>query len=191
MAVSTASRTLAGVEIPAPGVWEIDPSHSEAGFVARHLLIAKVRGSFERFSGSILIGDGVDDSSVEVTIEASSITTKDATRDEHLRSPDFLDVAQYPALRFRSTSVERTGERELAVHGELTIRDVTKPVTLAAVYEGVTVDPWGNTRAVFTATTEIDREQFGMTWNQALEAGGVLVGKKVAIELSVEAVRAG
>lgn len=190
MSGAAAVRVLDGVEVPVAGVYEIDPAHSEVAFVARHLVFSKVRGRFERFNAVVTIGSGPEDSGVEATIEAASITTGSAQRDEHLRSGDFLDVASFPALRFRSTAVERTGQTSLLVHGDLTIRDVTRPVTLSVAYEGAGTDPWGNARAAFTATTEIDREDFGITWNQALETGGVLVGKKVTIELSIAAVRA-
>lgn len=185
-----ASRTLEGIEIPAPGVWEFDTSHSRVAFVARHLMISKVRGVFERFGGAVTIGDAPEESTIDVTIEAGSITTSDERRDAHLRSPDFLDVEAFPALRYTSTSVERTGERSLRVAGDLTIRDVTRPVDLDVEFLGVATDPWGNTHAAFAARADIDREAFGITWNQALEAGGVVVGKKVQIELDVQLVRA-
>lgn len=190
MAISIASRTLDGVEIPAPGTWEIDPAHTLVGFTVRHLMVAKVKGRFGAFAGTIRVGDEPDGSTVEVTIDAASIDTREEKRDAHLRSPDFLDVERHPTLRFVGTELERTGERTFRLPGELTIRGVTRPVVLDVEYQGLTADPWGNTRAVFSATTEIDREGFGLTWNQALETGGVLVGKQVKIELEIEAVRA-
>src|SRR5919109_2485562 len=150
MSNAAALRTLEGLELPAPGVWEIDASHSSVGFVARHLMISKVRGGFERFNGLITVGRGPEDSGVQVTIDAASFTSHDDKRDEHVRSADFLDVERFPSLRFRSTGVERTGEAGLLVHGELTIRDVTRPVTLRAAYDGAATDPWGNARISFT-----------------------------------------
>lgn len=191
MAITVASRTVDGIEIPAPGVWEIDPSHSVAGFSVRHLMVAKVRGRFGSFAGTIEVGERPQDSSVEVTIDAASIDTREEKRDAHLRSSDFFDVENYPTLAFRSTGLRGTGRRTFELPGELTIRGVTRPVVLAVEYDGITPDPWGGTRAAFTATTEIDREEWGLTWNQALETGGVVVGKTVKIELEVSAAHKG
>lgn len=182
-------RTLDGVEIPAAGSWEIDATHSQVGFTVRHLMIAKVRGRFAGFAGTIEVGDDPLASSVEVRIDASSITTSEDKRDAHLRSADFFDVESHPELVFRGTTVRKTGKRTFALDGTLTIKDVTKPVTLEAELDGIGADPWGGERVAFTARTEIDREEFGLTWNQALETGGVLVGKTVKIELEVEAVK--
>jgi len=187
MALAVASRTVDGVEIPAPGKWEIDPSHSVVGFSVRHLMVAKVRGRFGSFAGTIDVRETLEDSLVEVGIEAASIDTRDEKRDAHLRSPDFFDVERYGALSFRSTGFRRTGKTTFELPGELTIRGVTRPVTLAVEYEGITPDPWGGTRVGFAATTEIDREEWGLTWNQALETGGVLVGKTIKIELELQA----
>lgn len=191
MATQTATRTIEGVEAPEAGTWAIDPAHSSVEAIARHLMVAKVRGRFGSYEGEIVVGDTPEDSSVEVTIDAASIDTGETKRDEHLRSPDFLDVENHPTLTFRSTDVHRTGERTLEVAGDLTIRGATRPVTLDVEYLGVTRDPWGNTRAAFSATTEIDREEFGITWNQALETGGVMVGRKLKVELEVSAVHSG
>ena len=178
-----------GLETPPAGDWEIDPAHSHASFTARYMMLTKVRGRFGAFSGTLHIGDGPEDSGAEITIEAGSIDTRNETRDNHLRSPDFLDVERFPALTFRSTKVEQTGPSALRLTGDLTIRDVTRPVVLEAEYEGYTPkDLWGKSRIAFTATTQIDREEFGITWNQALETGGVLVGKTVGIDLEVQAV---
>jgi polyisoprenoid-binding protein YceI len=156
-------------------------------FVARHMMISKVRGRFRQFTGDIRIAEVPSESSVEVLIDAASIDTGDPDRDAHLRSPDFLDVERFPAIVFRSTTVRPVGDR-WDVAGDLTIRDVTRLVLMNVEFCGVAVDPWGNTRAGFLATTEIDREEFSITWNQALEAGGFLVGKGVKVELDVEAV---
>jgi polyisoprenoid-binding protein YceI len=189
MSQATAAQTGIGAQIPQPGTWEIDPAHSSIAFWARHLVVAKVRGHFGSFAGVIHVAENPAESWAEATIDAATIDTANETRDAHLRSPDFLHVERFPALRFRSTGLGRTGESSFRLDGELTIRDVTRPVALDVAYEGLTPDPWGNTRAVFYATTEIDREEFGITWNQALESGGVLVGRTVRIELEIEAVR--
>ncbi len=191
MATQTATRTIDGVEAPRAGTWTIDAAHSSVEVIARHLMLAKVRGRFGSYEGEIVVGDTPEDSGVEVTIDAASIDTGEAKRDEHLRSPDFLDVENHPTLTFRSTEARRTGEETLEVDGDLTIRGVARPVTLDVEYLGVTQDPWGNTRAAFSATTEIDREEFGITWNQALETGGVMVGRKLKVELEVSAVHSG
>ncbi|MCC6226025.1 MAG: polyisoprenoid-binding protein [Microthrixaceae bacterium] len=183
-------RVIDGRSVPAAGKWNLDPSHSSVGFTVRHLMVSKVRGGFTDYSTDIEIGERPEDSRVDVTIQTASITTGDEQRDGHLTSPDFLDVAGYPTMTFRTLSVEPTSEDEWDVHGELTVRDVTRPVTLAVEFAGVSQDPWGNMRAGFSASTELDREDFGLTWNQALESGGVLVGKKVKIEIEVEAIQA-
>lgn len=182
------TRTVDGREVPAPGTYTIDPSHSTVAFVARHLMIAKVRGGFQSFSGTIEVADDPTRSSVEVEIDASSITTGDDQRDGHLRSADFFEVASHPKITFRSTGVVPKGRR-WAVTGDLTIRGITGPVTLDVGFEGAGVDPWGNLRLAVSAAGEVNREDWGLTWNQALEAGGVLVGKRVALDLSASAVR--
>jgi polyisoprenoid-binding protein YceI len=191
MGVQVANRKVEGLELPVAGKWEIDPSHSLVGFSVKHLMVAKVRGRFGSFAGTIAIGDRPEDSSVEISIDARSIDTRDEQRDAHLRSPDFFDAENHPEVSFRSTGFRRTGPRDFELPGELTIRGLTRPVVLEAEYEGITPDPFGGTRIAFTASTEIDREGWGITWNQALETGGVLVGKKVKIELEVEAVYKG
>jgi len=191
MAVSVASRTVEGLQVPEAGTWEIDPSHSQVGFTVRHLMVAKVRGQFNGFDGAIDIASRPEDSSVTVTIDAASIDTHDEKRDAHLRSPDFLDAENYPTLTFRSTGFRRTGKKTFELDGDLTVRGATRPVVLNAEYEGLTPDPWGGTRIGFSAKTEIDREKWGLTWNQALETGGVLVGKTVTIELEVAAIYKG
>jgi polyisoprenoid-binding protein YceI len=178
---------LEGIEIPAVGTWEVDPSHSRLGFVAQHLMVTKVRGSFRVFGGTVRVGERIEDSTVEVRVDAASIDTHTPDRDTHLRSADFLDVEQFPEITFVSTKVERAGDTGLRVDGDLTIHGVTKPVQLDAEFDGLTDDPWGGKRVAFTATTEIDREDWGMTWNVALEKGGFLVSKKVQIEIDVQA----
>lgn len=188
MSLATATRTVAGTELPAPGAWEIDRSHTSVEFVVRHLMVAKIRGRFADFGGTIVIGEAPEDSSLAVTIQAASIDTREPQRDEHLRSPDFLDVESFPTLDFRTTAVEPAGAH-WKVTGDLTIHGVTRPVVLDVEFVGVTADPWGGQRAVFSAGAEINREDFGLTWNQALETGGVVVGKTIRIEIEVEAVR--
>ena len=175
---------------PPAGDWEIDAGHSDVTFTARYMMLTKVRGRFGSHAGTIHIGEGADDSWAQVTIDAASIDTNHQMRDDHLRSPDFLHVEGFPTLSFRSTKVEQTGPATLRVTGDLTIRDVTKPIVLDVEYGGYAPrDLMGRSRIAFTAKTEIDREEFGITWNQALETGGVLVSKKVGIELDVQAVR--
>lgn len=183
-------RAIAGVELPEPGTWGFDPAHSSITAVARHLMVTKVRGTFERFSGTIHVAERPEDSRVEVEIDAASIDTGVPDRDAHLRSPDFLDVERYPTITFRSTGLEPLGGTRFRLPGELTIRGVTRPVVLEAEYLGAVTDPWGNRKIGFTATGEIDREEFGITWNQVLEAGGVLVGPKLKVEIEIQAARA-
>lgn len=178
--------TTATATLPRTGTWTIDPSHSSLEFVAKHLVVSKVRGRFEAVSGTVEVADPIDTSVVDVTIQAASITTNDDSRDEHLRSADFLDVATYPTMNFRSTGAHHVSADRWTIPGELTIRDVTKPVELAVEYLGVISDPWGNEKAAFNATAEIDRDEFGITWNQALETGGMLVGRTVKLEIDVQ-----
>ncbi len=190
MAQSTSTPTVQQQRVqPAAGVYQIDKSHSMVEFVSRHLMVTKVRGRFTEFSGAITVGETPEESSVGVTIDAVSVDTGDEKRDAHLRSADFLDVENHPTLEFRSTDVEVVDDERLRVTGDLTIRGVTRPVELTVEFDGVALSPWGQEVIAFTARTEFDREDFGMTWNQALETGGVLVGKKVSIEISVQAVR--
>jgi polyisoprenoid-binding protein YceI len=170
--------------------WEIDSSHSGIHFSVRHMVIAKVRGQFARWSGTVLAEDGdLSRAQVNVVIDASSIDTGVADRDTHLKSADFFDVEAHPEITFKSTRVEKLANAELRAVGELTIHGITHEVFLNVEYTGQTKDPWGNVRAGFSAKTSIDRKEFGLTWNQALEAGGVLVGDRVEIEIEVEAVK--
>jgi polyisoprenoid-binding protein YceI len=189
MSDAHATRVVDGLEVPAPGAFELDPSHSHVGFSVRHMMVSKVRGRFTSFTGAVTVADDPTVSRVDVTIDVASIDTRDEQRDGHLRSPDFFDAEQFPTITYRSTSVTAKGGGEFAVHGDLTVRGVTRPIELDVTYEGVAKDPWGNQRFGLSATTEIDREDFGLTWNQALETGGVLVGKTVKIEIEAEAVR--
>jgi polyisoprenoid-binding protein YceI len=192
MATSTQTthiRVVEGREVPLPGRWALDPVHSQIQFVARHMMVSKVRGFFREFSGTLLIAEVPEESHVEVTIAAASIDTGDKTRDEHLRSPEFLDVERFPEITYRSTRVRPADGDKWDVTGLLTIRDVTREVTLSTEFCGVNPDPWGKIRAGFLATTEINREDFDITWNQALETGGFVVGKGVKVEIDAEAVR--
>lgn len=185
---TNATRTIEGVELPRAGTWTIDQAHSSVEVVARHMVIAKVRGAFERFSGTIQVADAPEDSAVEFVIDATSIHTGDERRDDHLRGADFLETDTYPEIAFRSTSIEAGRKKgHWSVTGNLSVRDVTRPVTLDVEFEGVG-SAYGGPRAVFTSEFEVDREDFGLTWNMALEAGGVLVGRQLRIELSLQAV---
>ena len=169
--------------------WNIDPTHSSIGFSVRHMVFAKVRGRFTDWRGTVQLDPSdLTRSSVKVEIDAKSIDTGVKDRDNHLRSADFFDVERFPALRFESTKVERVGDDHYRIFGRLTIRDVTQEVVLDTEYNGQAKDPWGNQRKGFTATTSLNRGDYGLTWNQALEAGGVLVGERIDIELEVEAV---
>ncbi len=170
------------------GTWEIDPSHSSVEFSVRHLMVAKVKGRFTSFRGTLEIADDPLDSRVETTVDLASVDTHDEKRDAHLRSPDFFDVEQYPEMTFGSRRVRADGGHYV-VEGDLSLHGVTRPVTLDLELEGVGTDPWGNERAGFSASTVINRKDFGLDWNVALETGGVLVGEKVNVTLDIEAVR--
>ena len=169
--------------------WNIDGTHSGVNFSVRHMVFAKVRGRFGKFGGSLDLNPAdLAKSSVDIQIDAASIDTGTPDRDNHLRSPDFFDVAKYPQLTFKSRRVERKGDTEYKVTGDLTIRDVTREVVLDVEFGGTGKDPWGNQRLGFTASARIDRKEFGLKWNQVLEAGGVLVGEKIDIEIELQAV---
>jgi len=170
--------------------WDIDLAHSNLGFTVRHLVISKVRGRFARWAGTLTLDEAHPErSQVEARIEAASIDTHEPQRDAHLRSADFLDTDRYPEITFRSTRIEKAGENRYQVTGDLTIAGVTRPVRLEVEALGRTKDPWGGERAGFSARTTIDRRDFGLVWNQALETGGVVVGEKVEIDIEVEAVK--
>jgi len=183
MTAPAATRDFNGTKIPTAGTFALDVNHTTVGFVARHMVVSKVRGSFKEFSGTVVIGEDPLDSKVDVEIKAASIETGQPDRDTHLRGDDFLNAEKFPELTFRSTGVVDPSGTDFRLVGELTIRDVTKPVTLNVEFDGIEVNPWGKEVVAFTASTEIDREEFGATWNQVLESGGVLVGKKVKIEI--------
>lgn len=175
------------MSIPA-GTYVIDNSHSTVGFNVRHAGIAKVRGSFGDFEGSLVVGEDFVNSKADVVIQTASVDTRNEARDQHLRSADFFNVEAHPTMAFNTTAVEGDGE-EFNLVGDLTINGVTKPVKLEVEYNGTAVDPFGNTRVGFEAGTVINRKDFGLTWNAALEAGGVLVSDKVAIVLEVSAIK--
>lgn len=171
-----------------PTTWTLDPSHSTVEFVAKHMMITTVRGRFAEFAGTIVADEqNLGDSSVEVTFNAASIDSRSEQRDGHLRSADFLDVETYPEVTFRSTRVEGSKEK-FKLTGDLTIRDVTRPITLDVTFEGTGKDPWGGTRSSFSASGKFDRRDYGLTWNLALEAGGILVSNEVKIQIEAQAV---
>ena len=186
---TTPIREIDGRTVPAAGTWQVDTAHSSVEFVARHLVVTKVRGRFADWSAELVIGERPEDSRVDVTIQAASFSTGDEARDGHVTSPDFLDVEQFPTLTFTTTSVAAGKGDSWDVVGDLTIHGVTKPVTLSVEFGGAAQDPWGNTKAGFSASTEIDREDFGLTWNQTLETGGVLISKNIRIEIEVQALQ--
>jgi polyisoprenoid-binding protein YceI len=172
------------------GDWEIDPAHSRIGFVARHAMVTKVRGSFNEFEGHAhLDGDDPGKSTATLTIKAASIDTRNAQRDAHLRSNDFLDMDNHPDITFRSTAAEKVDDVTYRLSGDLSIRGVTKPVTVDFEFTGVAKDPFGNTRAGFEGSTTINRKDWGVNWNTALEAGGVLVSDRVTLEFEIAAVK--
>lgn len=181
-------RVLDGVELPAPGPWRIDPGHTEVGFVGRHLVFTKVRGRFRGVEGRIDIGDDPADTTVEVTIDMTSVESGSDARDEHLRSADLFDVANHPTATFRGRADGWQGTTG-RLAGELTVKGVTEPIVLDVEYLGFVADPWGGERAVFSASATIERERWGVGWNLVLESGGLLVSKDVRLELELEAVR--
>ncbi|GLW09855.1 polyisoprenoid-binding protein [Microtetraspora sp. NBRC 13810] len=183
------TRAWEGLTIPTPGTFAIDVAHTRIGFVVKHLMVSKVRGHFDEFSGSITIAENPLDSTAELTVKTASISTGVADRDGHLRGDDFLSVDKYPELTFRTSRIASHSGDELKVIGDLTVRDVTKEVELTVEFNGTATSPWGQEVFGFSISTEIDREEFGLTWNQSLETGGVLVGKKVKIEIEGEGVR--
>ena len=170
--------------------WTIDSSHTAAGFVVRHMMVSNVRGEFGKTSGSVILDEGdLTRSSVTATIDATTINTREPKRDAHLRGPDFFDVAKYPTLTFKSSSVKKAGKDHLSVTGDLTMHGVTKPVTLDVTLTPEQKSPFGDTRRGITATGKLNRKDYGLTWNKALEAGGVLVSDEVSIVLDVELVK--
>jgi polyisoprenoid-binding protein YceI len=181
------STTLTTRNIAA-GTYAIDPAHSTIGFVARHAMVTKVRGSFSEFEGRAVVGEDLAESSAEVTIQVDSVNTRNEQRDGHLRSNDFLDIENHKEIRFVSTSVVPDGDT-LAVTGDLTIKGVTKPVTVPFEFTGSATDPFGNERVGFEGSVVINRKDWGVNWNAALEAGGVLVSEKVTLEFDISAIK--
>ncbi|MBK5222207.1 MAG: YceI family protein [Acidimicrobiia bacterium] len=183
MSTSTIPATLSGD-------YTLDPSHSRIGFTARHAMVTKVRGSFKEVEGSgVLDAENPANSTAQLTIQAASIDSGNADRDGHLRSNDFFDMETYPTITFTSTAVEPVGDDNFRVTGDLTIKDVTKPVDVELEFTGTAVDPFGNTRIGFEGTTTINRKDWGVNWNAALEAGGVLVSEKVTLEFDLSAIK--
>ena len=172
------------------GTYTLDPAHTRIGFVARHAMVTKVRGSFNEFAGTAeLDGANPENSRVQVTIEAASIDTRNAQRDEHLRSNDFLAMQEYPKITFASTGVRQAGETTFEVTGDLTIKGVTNEITIPFEFEGAATDPFGNQRVGFEGSVTINRRDYGVTWNAALEGGGVLVSDKVTLEFEISAIK--
>ena len=171
------------------GTYTIDPSHTRLGFSTRHAMVTKVRGSFNEVEGTATTGPNLQDASIDLTIQATSIDTRSEDRDAHLRSADFFDVETYPTLTFRSTEVTAIDEQNLRVTGDLTIRDTTRPVTVDFEYAGGATDPFGNERIGFEGAVKVNRKDFGLTWNAALETGGVLVSENVTLEFEVSAIK--
>jgi len=169
--------------------WNIDPVHSSVGFVARHLMVSKVRGRFNKFSGTLTIAEDPMKSKVEASADVASISTGDETRDGHLKSADFFDLEKYPTIDLVSTGIDKDGD-DYVLHTNLTVNGVTKPVDFELEFEGVSPDPWGGTRAGFEAEAEISRKDWGLEWNMVLETGGLVIGDKVKIEIDAQAVKA-
>jgi polyisoprenoid-binding protein YceI len=183
MSTSTVPATLTGT-------YTIDPTHSRIGFVARHAMVTKVRGSFNEFEGSgYFDAENPSNSKAQLIIQTASIDTRNADRDGHLKSNDFFDMETYPQITFTSTAVEQVDAENYRVTGDLTIKGVSKPVTVDVEYTGTAVDPYGNTRLGFEGKTIVNRKDWGVNWNAALEAGGVLVSEKVTLEFEVSAIR--
>ena len=187
MTVST--REFEGLQIPAAGTYELDQAHKRVGFVVKHLMVSKVRGQFAEATATIVVGENPLDSSVTASIKTASVETGQVDRDNHLRTGDFFEAEKYPTIEYRSTGIKSWDGNEFVLTGELTIKDVTKPVDLLVEFEGVGRSPYGFDVFGFSASTEVDREDWGLTYNMALETGGVMIGKKVKIEIEGEAIR--
>lgn len=185
----TLVRVLDGAPAPLPGTYTLDQAHTVVGFVVRHLMVSKVRGQFNAFEGTVVVGDGAADSSVRATIQVASIDTRESQRDAHLKSADFFELDSHPTIEFASTGVRADGDG-WKVDGDLTIKGTTRSVTLDVEFNGATTDPWGGERIGFSARTEIDRDDYGISFNAAVEGGGLVVSKRITIEIEAEAVRA-
>lgn len=181
------TNTTQSVDL-APGAWRIDPGHADVGFVGRHFGLTKIRGRFTGVEGTVVIADDITRSIIDVVIGMATVSSGDTSRDDHLRSADFFDVANHPTGRFRATGITADNASG-SIAGELTLKGITRPVMLDAEFLGTVIDPWDGERAVFSANTTIDREDWGLTWNMLLEAGGLLVSKRIQLEIEVELVR--
>lgn len=181
------TRTVDGTELPAPGTYALDASHTHVGFSVRHLMVSKTKGRFADVAGTVTIAEDPLASSVEVTIQTASVDTRDETRDGHLRSPDFFDAEAFPTITYRSTKVTPAAAGTWLVEGDLTVRGTTVSVPLDVTFEGGAESPFGGASIGFSARADLDREAFGLTWNKSLETGGVLVGKQVKLEIEAEA----
>lgn len=176
---------MASISELTPGTWNIDPHHSSIGFAVRHLMINTVRGQFDEFEAKTVVGQPIEQSEIDITIQVGSINTNNGDRDGHLKSGDFFDAEQFPTITFKSTKIT-----DSEITGDLTIKGTTKPVTLSYAFNGIAKDPWGATRAGFAATGEVNRADFGVSFNAPLETGGVLVGEKIKLELDLEFIQA-
>ncbi len=187
--MSNAQAVRTGIEQLEPGTWQVDASHSSMEFTARHLMVSKVRGRFTSFSGTIEIAEDPLQSSLQASVDLASVETHDEKRDEHLRSADFFDVENHPQMTLVSTGIRPDGD-DYVLSADVTVRGITRPVEFHLEFNGVSPDPWGGTRAGFTATAEVNRKDWGLEWNVPLDGGGLLVSDKVKITLEVEAVKA-
>jgi polyisoprenoid-binding protein YceI len=174
--------------LPAPGAWVLDTTHTDVSFTARHLMVTKVRGRFPVQSGTVTITENPLESSVVAVIDVAGVNSGEPGRDDHLRNSDFFEAETYPTMTFSSTKVEDAGDGEYRVTGDLTIKDVTRPVTLDLEYLGTIASPWGDQRAGFSASAEISRKDWGLEYNMALEAGGVVIGDKIKLNIEAEAI---
>ena len=189
MTDTTTTREFQGLQIPAAGTYVLDAAHKRVGFVVRHLMVSKVRGDFAEAEATITVAENPLESSVVASIQTASVNTGQADRDNHLRTGDFFEAEKYPTMEYRSTGIKSFDGSEFVLTGELTIKDVTRPVDLLVEFEGAGRSPYGFDLFGFSATAEIDREDWGLTYNMALESGGVMIGKKVKIEIEGEAIR--
>jgi polyisoprenoid-binding protein YceI len=178
------------VQSPARTKWNLDPSHTQIGFKVRHLMVTNVRGAFTKYEGNIhTADDDFTDADIDLSIDPASISTGDATRDAHLKSPDFLDVENFKEIHFKGAALERINVYDYVLHGDLRIKEVTKRIQLDVEFNGVAQDPWGGKRAGFEITGKINRKDFGLTWNAALETGGVMLGDEITINGEIQLVR--
>lgn len=185
----TITQSDTNIATPAAGTWALDPGHAEVGFVGRHFGLTKVRGRFTGVSGTVVIADDLAASTVDVTIDMATVSSGDHSRDDHLRSPDFFDVESHPTATFRSIHVDAAHGSSGRVTGDLTIKGITNSVVLDVEYLGHATDPWGNARTVFSASAAINRDDWGLTWNMLLDAGGLLVSKEIRLEIEAELIK--